>query len=268
MKQEYISVIIPTYKPTEYLKECLSALIKQTLPPDKYEIIIVLNGCNEPYYATINEFIGNEKIANTRIIQTNTPGVSNARNIGIDAARGEYLTFIDDDDWISENYLSQLLEKASKNCIVESNVIDYNDNIKKFRAGYLAKAFEHNSNDNKSFFAARSFLSTSCCKIIPKNIIEEMQYDTSLSRDEDALFMFAISKNIKHIKYTDSSAIYYRRLTKNSASRKHIKIHQKITHATYMCIKYLITYLRSPQQYNYLIFTSRIIASIIKVFKY
>ena len=103
-----LSVIIPTYKPTEYLKECLSALVKQTLPPDKYEIIIVLNGCNEPYYATINEFIGNEKIANTRIIQTNTPGVSNARNIGIDHSAGDYLAFIDDDDYISESYLEEL----------------------------------------------------------------------------------------------------------------------------------------------------------------
>lgn len=267
MEEKFISVIIPTYKPSEYLKECLHSLRRQTLSANCFEIIIILNGCNEPFFSEIKEYIETENLANTTIIHTNKQGVSNARNLGIDAAKGEYITFIDDDDWISENYLSQLLDKANHNSIVETNVIDYNNKTQRLCYGYLAKAFNNKDSYNDNLFKNRSFLSTSCCKIIPQKIISDIRFDTSIANDEDALFMFEISKNIKSIMFTDYSAVYFRRLTENSASRKHVATFKKIKHATNMCIKFIMTYMNSPKQYNFLLLASRIVASIIKIVK-
>ena len=52
-----ISVIIPTYKPQNYLWECLESLVRQTFPGQHFEIILVLNGCTEPWKSQIEEFI-------------------------------------------------------------------------------------------------------------------------------------------------------------------------------------------------------------------
>ena len=77
-----ISVIIPSYKPGEYIKECLSSLKRQTLSADDFEIVVVLNGCDAPYQSVLEKYIQEENIVNAHVIHTDTPGVSNARNVG------------------------------------------------------------------------------------------------------------------------------------------------------------------------------------------
>ena len=93
-----ISVIVPTYQPANYLWECLDSLCRQTLAPKEFEVVIVLNGCNEPYFGRIQQYIHAHQNHNFQLIQTEVGGVSNARNIGIDQSKGEYLAFLDDDD--------------------------------------------------------------------------------------------------------------------------------------------------------------------------
>ena len=77
-----ITVIVPTYKPQDYIWRCLCSLKNQSIAHSNYEVVIVLNGCNEPYYSEIKKFIIDEP--NWRLVQTDTGGVSNARNVGID----------------------------------------------------------------------------------------------------------------------------------------------------------------------------------------
>src|SRR5690554_1613370 len=93
-----LSVIIPTYKPQNYILECIDSLQKQTLNKIFFEVIIVLNGDKEPYYTEVENYI--KEHDNFKIIHTATAGVSNARNIGIDTAKGSHVVFIDDDDFI------------------------------------------------------------------------------------------------------------------------------------------------------------------------
>ena len=116
-----ISVIIPTYKPQSYLWECLDSLVQQTLSKECFEVILVLNGCTEPYKSAIEEYIA-EKMQgmNVNFIHTEMGGVSNARNVALDAAVGEYITFLDDDDYISDCMLSELYEVANKGFVLIS----------------------------------------------------------------------------------------------------------------------------------------------------
>ena len=110
-----VSVIIPTYKPQAYIWECLDSIKNQTFPKEDFEVILVLNGCNEPYYSQIKEYIDNNLVDyNVNFIQTDQGGVSNARNIALDAAKGEYVTFIDDDDYISPKYLEELYKAVRR----------------------------------------------------------------------------------------------------------------------------------------------------------
>ena len=121
-----ISVIIPTYTPKEYLWECLDCLEQQTLNKDSYEVLIVLNGTKEPYYSLIKERIKNYSYS-IDLLYSNVNGVSRARNIGIEKAQGKYVSFIDDDDFISPCYLQALLKDVTPEGITEANVIAFND---------------------------------------------------------------------------------------------------------------------------------------------
>jgi len=102
MNTDLISVIIPSYKPDNYIYRCLESVARQDIDKQRYEVIIVLNGCNEPYYTDIKLFLQQKfQGIKTLLLQTDVAGVSNARNIGLDNAQGEYISFIDDDDWVS-----------------------------------------------------------------------------------------------------------------------------------------------------------------------
>ena len=121
-----ISIIIPTYKPGSYFKECLASIANQCINKDILEIIIILNGPQEPWRDTINLWINECGLTSiSKFLLTNESGVSNARNIGIDNANGEYITFIDDDDYISPQYLEELLKVSSPNCVGLSDSIYY-----------------------------------------------------------------------------------------------------------------------------------------------
>ncbi len=262
-----ISVIIPTYKPQVYLWECLDSLRNQTLPSDKFEILLVLNGCNEPYLSGIKDYILKYSVENIHLFQTDEPGVSNARNLALDRAIGRYITFIDDDDIVSSNYLLSLLEKVDRKALVVSDERIFVENISQCSMGYISKTFrKFKFHDKSNIYFKRSFLSSSCCKIIPKVLIGTSRFNTAFKIGEDSLFMFSISKDIKEIRLADD-AIYYRRCRSGSASRvKRTKISQ-IKTCLMQITEYSCIYMRNPFRYNFFLFLSRIIASAIHVIR-
>ena len=121
-----ISVIIPSYRPQNYLYECLNSLRNQTLSSEKFEVLLVLNGCCEPYKSQIEDYVLKYNMTNLRLIQIDQAGVSNARNAGLDKVCGEYICFVDDDDYISPNYLEGLLEVSSVDTVGLSNTVAFN----------------------------------------------------------------------------------------------------------------------------------------------
>lgn len=138
-----ISVIVPTYKPQAYLWECLDSIYNQTFPKSDYELVLVLNGCCEPYNSQIKDWLSKHADLQVQYFQTEEGGVSNARNIALDNVNGEYVTFIDDDDYISSTFLKELLDNSSESCVTISNTVAFDDLTKKEQKGYIvAKDFE------------------------------------------------------------------------------------------------------------------------------
>ena len=137
-----ISVIVPTYKPDYYIWECLNSLKEQSLNSKKYEVLIILNGEKDSYYYDINEWLKNNNVENFKLFYIEQKGVSNARNIGLDSSKGEYIVFVDDDDYVDKNYLEELLNKnkeIGKKGIVITNYINFEEKNKKilFQSKYL-----------------------------------------------------------------------------------------------------------------------------------
>ena len=258
-----ISIIIPTYKPGPYLKDCLESINNQTMNKKCFEVIIVLNGVIKPYIECIYNLTKMYDF-NSVVIPTETPGVSNARNIGLTRAQGEYVCFIDDDDKISPSYLENLYSKATPNNIVASNVKAFYNNSNKTENDYIASAYKKliNKNSPLSVFKGRKFMSSSCCKIISRRIIQDVRFDTNLKIGEDSVFMAKISKKVKSIVLSDSSAIYYRRLRAGSASRVKQPILKKCNIVCKLLKKY--TKMLTPS-YNIPFIATRIVATLLKL---
>lgn len=257
-----ISIIIPTYKPGPYLKDCLESINNQTMNKKCFEVIIVLNGVIKPYIECIYNLTKMYDF-NSVVIPTETPGVSNARNIGLIRAQGEYVCFIDDDDKISPFYLENLYYKATPNNIVASNVKAFYNNSNKTENDYIASAYEKLAHKNAplSVLKGRKFMSSACCKIISQKSIQDTRFDTNLKIGEDSVFMAEISKNVRNIILSDKNAIYYRRLRVGSASRTKLTILQK-SHIVCKLQKRYIKMLTSP--YNIPFIATRIVATLMK----
>lgn len=261
-----ISVIIPTYKPGVYIYECIDSLLNQTLDKELYEIILVLNGPREPYLSDLSNYV--QKQANVVLLYEESAGVSHARNMGLDKARGEYICFVDDDDIVSIEYLSSLLKVADRRTLVVADVNNFIENISNSSDDYISKTFrKFRQNRKGNIFELRSFLSTVSGKVIPVNVIENYRFNSNLQIGEDTLFMFAISKNVKEIKLADG-AIYYRRCRPESASRKKRTLAFTLRNSLAQMYAYLRVYINSPFQYNMFLFLSRIAASVIHKSKF
>ena len=177
--------------------------------------------------------------------------------------QGDYVCFIDDDDWVTENYLECLANKISgHNSVAISNFKDFDEHSGETRDGYLTKAYKSNlgSKENVTILAAHRLFSSSCGKIIPKDIIGKTHFNTAFKNGEDALFMAQISKNIKSIYMSAPDAIYFRRLRSGSASRDTMTKRQIFRNALMQYRQYISIYFSDCRTYSLPFFVNRLLA--------
>lgn len=238
------------------------------MPKTHYEILVVLNGCCEPYLQQLKDFV--EKEANgcaIRILQTDVPGVSNARNMALNSLNGQYVVFVDDDDWVSEDYLADLYSTThQQNVLAIANVKDYDEVNERLLDNYFTMAFRRNQGkDHITLYSGRSFFSSVCCKMIPVSMIGCHRFNVALSQGEDSLFMALISKDVNTIRLAKPTTIYYRRLRMSSASRSRSRL-SIISDAINLSFRFFLTYCSAPFQYNIRFFGNRMIAPMKKAF--
>ena len=106
-----VSIIVPIYNVSKYIKRCLDSLVKQTL--DDIEIILVNDGSLEDEEVLIKEYM--KKYKNIKYYKKENGGQASARNYGLKVASGEYILFVDSDDYIEESMCLKLYNVALKN---------------------------------------------------------------------------------------------------------------------------------------------------------
>lgn len=256
-----ISVIIPTYKPDSTLFECLNSLCQQTLNKDFFEIILVLNGEKEPYYTTIKEYICNKNIKYT-LLYEQEGNVSNARNIGIKNCIGDYITFIDSDDFVSNNYLENLLNLTIQgDCLAVSNLLCYKDG--QLSKDYISYCYDKMKSGKKyRHLVTRSYFSTPVGKLLPTAIVQKYKFKKELSNGEDGLFMFELEPYLKKCSCTTKDTVYYRRISESSLSRHKFSQKEKYISVYRRLMFYFGIYLKNFHKYNFIFFCTRILATI------
>ena len=178
-----ISVIIPVYNTEEYVERCLETVLNQSY--NNIEIIIVNDGSNDLSHNIISKIIQNHQNINYIQLEHNI-GVGNARNCGIQNAHGEYIGFVDSDDWVDSSFYEQLL----------NSILSYNADIAV--AGIRTEIEDVSHPRNRYTYPKPSVLQgkfalhalvnmyNSDIKITP--IVNNKLYKKSLIRDNHILF--------------------------------------------------------------------------------
>lgn len=105
-----LSIVIPVYNVEQWLERCVKSIIGQSLAPSDYEIILVDDGSADKSGEIADHLA--EEYGNIRVFHQKNQGQSVARNLGIEQARGEYIWFVDSDDYIINDHLSTVLSLA------------------------------------------------------------------------------------------------------------------------------------------------------------
>ena len=129
-----ISVIIPVYNGEKYIKRCIDSIKKQTF--NDWEIILVDDGSKDKTGVICDSYALEDK--RIKVFHKSNGGVSVARNFGIDKAIGDYITFVDCDDWIEKDFFEKVvnfLTKDSVDILITGFIFDKNGNY--FRANLL-----------------------------------------------------------------------------------------------------------------------------------
>ncbi len=114
MNSPKISIIVPVYKVEQYLRRCLDSIVAQTFTD--WECILIDDGSPDNSGKICDEYA--EKEERFIVIHQENQGVSVARNKGLDEAKGEWIGFVDSDDWIEKNYMDTLFSNAQKKCLI------------------------------------------------------------------------------------------------------------------------------------------------------
>lgn len=130
--EPFLSVIVPVYKVEMYLRDCIDSILGQTF--QNMEIILVDDGSPDRCPGICDEYA--KKDSRIRVIHQKNGGTVNARNAGMDIARGSYITFVDSDDWIeSEMYqtMYDLVNEYGADILITDYYYDYNGHTTRYK---------------------------------------------------------------------------------------------------------------------------------------
>lgn len=225
MQQPIISIIIPVYNAENYLKRCLESVIHQTYK--ELDIIMVNDGSTDQSpnicdkYASIDSRI--------KVIHKKNRGVSNARNVGLNIAKGDYIHFVDADDWLEENtYLTLVKEVNSSEKIDIIKFNAYNSQKQVIGQCPFTGLFIDTDLEKLTLqyigsekFGGTFILGVPWLYLIRKNLIEKnlIRFNEQLHRCEDRLFVISNFLYAKKVLFIDK-VLYNYETSSSSLSNK------------------------------------------------
>lgn len=217
-----ISIIIPIYNVEKYLPQCIESVLSQTCR--NFELILVDDGSTDRSPIICDEYA--QKDVRIKVVHQENSGVSVARNNGISHAKGEWITFIDSDDWVDVDYLESFRFEESE-CDLVVQGLKYYDN----RNGQYFKYIRVSNCElcgpgQKELVAENRVLSLGypVAKLFRRTLIaDKVFFNTKISYHEDHIFVLETYNLAKRIKLVDSVSYSYRYYHTSSSlsSKKH-----------------------------------------------
>lgn len=217
-----VSVIIPSYQGGNTIEKCLKSLVNQSLDSGSYEVILIINGDKDCTIDIADKLKSKCLTFNLKVLESTPKGVGNARNLGVKNASYQYLTFIDDDDYVSEKYLEEMLSCANENSIVFAQILDDRDGVVSENT-VNSQLHNYECVNTVRYNDISSIVTLNACKLVPYKFLQNVEYDNQLRSGEDVVYWLqVISENNPSIKIIPfkQECIYFRTLRDNSVSRR------------------------------------------------
>lgn len=203
----YVSIIVPVYNVENSLSRCIDSILGQTYP--HFELILVNDGSKDGSGAICDEYAAKDD--RIKVIHIPNGGVSNARNTGLDAATGEYVIFVDSDDWVLPEHIAQLMPCGDEDWVCCG--IQFYKNGNSVRSQFCPANTIHRTqwvSDFAQFWSIYG-VNSPCRCIYKTSIIREhhLHFDKALSIAEDELFNLNYILHCNILRYVESCTYCY-----------------------------------------------------------
>ena len=205
-----ISIIVPIYNVENYLERCINSLLCQTY--ENLEIILVDDGSKDNSGVICDTYAGRDR--RVKVIHKENGGVSSARNAGLDVAQGQFVAFVDGDDWVESNMFQIMRDNIREyrtDCVFCSYFYARDDGKNK-KVLQPATGIVNREDALKQLLLATKdhsgYNGFPWNKLTRRDMIGELRFDTSISVGEDVLFFVDVLNRCKTV-YLNPTPLYY-----------------------------------------------------------
>ena len=203
-----ISIIVPVYKVEKYLRRCIDSILAQTY--QNIEVLLIDDGSPDNSGEICDEYA--ERDSRVRVFHKPNDGVSSARNLGLKEAKGQYIGFVDADDYIDKSMyevlLNNFLQEQADISICSYNQEDKNGVFHKHwpREDYLTITGDRQI----ECLISNQYYTCSCWdRLFKKELLHGFQFDESKKVYEDLLFLYEVAKKSSATVFTSVPLYYY-----------------------------------------------------------
>ena len=212
MANPLISIIIPVYNVEAYLRQCLDSILMQEMTD--WEAILVDDGSPDGSGAICDEYAaGDPRI---KVFHKANGGVSSARNLGLEVAKGEWIVFVDSDDKIEKGFLeiedvsADIIQKGYDNIDADGNLLGKHD---------IVSNVEFNKEIDILYMFVNYRNNALWDKLISRGIIGDLRFNEKVKIGEDFLFFLSLIPKVKKYVFSPQGKYLYRRLPNSAMSQ-------------------------------------------------
>ena len=238
-----ISVIVPVYNVEQYLRRCIDSILAQTFTD--FEVLLIDDGSKDRSGEICDEYA--KKDIRVKVFHKKNGGVSSARNVGLDNAKGEWITFVDADDYIASDFLSAI----NNNCdFIIGQSQHFNSTGKYWISENISTQDVVNKEQFQSFLAHNlvcHIMRTPWGKFFKRNLIGKIRYDERMKVGEDTVFVHNYLLHCKSIAVVDNITYYYFDSDDNVSIKYSMSPQESLDHLKIIIEHYRKLNVKSPQ---------------------
>lgn len=203
-----ISVIIPVYNIQNYIEKCLFSIENQRVF-NKLEIILVNDGSEDNSGIICENFAS--KYKNVKVIHQKNEGVSNARNHGMKISTGEYISFVDGDDYLENNHFEEMIDdikKTDADLIIHDYMVEFTNSTYQYRQKNKSENFSHET-AIKELLSGGIIGNNLFDKVFKNEQTKNIYFDSKIKIGEDLLFIYQFLLKCNNISYRAIPTYHY-----------------------------------------------------------
>ena len=219
-----ISVIVPVYNTEKYLRRCIDSILSQTFTD--FELLLINDGSTDSSGEICDQYAAKDE--RIRVFHKENGGVSSARNVGLDEAKGEWIAFVDSDDYLLSNALDLITDLENEDFVICSyqRFIENQNPL-----SVIYESCRLNTQSLKRFYSLNlhtAILRTPWGKFFRKELIGNLRFNESIRVGEDTLFVIDYSIRVCSCKILDKVSYAYREYGVSFFSKYNLSVEEAI----------------------------------------